>query len=447
MNNFNINVLHIRPVRAGILASLLFVFTDTYAQDYTSYLTGNSSDVLANSKGGVCLMGGASEDDEAMKWFLDRANGGDVLVLRATGADGYNNYMFSSLGVTVNSVETIVCNSASASNDPYVLQKINQAEAIWFAGGDQWDYVSFWRSTALNLAIQEALDQRNIAIGGTSAGMAIQGAYYFSAQNGTVTSATAMNNPYGANVTVDGAPFITNTYLSETITDTHFDNPDRKGRLTTFLARIYTDSGVQAKAIACDEYTAVCIGPDGIAKVYGGYPTYDDNAYFIQTNCDLGNPLPETCVQNTPLTWSAGGQALLVYQIKGESSGSRYFDLNTWATGSGGTWFAWEVSAGVFSEQSISNPVCAGSVEQLNDASPNAYPNPVLNYVTVELDENEINELKIQLLDALGRSVEVRSMILPNKRLGIDLSPCDHGMYSLHIEVNGKIKYLTLTKQ
>lgn len=79
-------------------------------------------------------MGGATEDDNAMKWFLQRANGGDVLVLRTTGSNGYNSYLYSSLGINVNSVETIVCNNASASNDAYVLQKINQAEAIWFAG-------------------------------------------------------------------------------------------------------------------------------------------------------------------------------------------------------------------------------------------------------------------------------------------------------------------------
>ena len=81
-------------------------------------------------------MGGATEDDNAMKWFLQRANGGDVLVLRATGSNGYNSYLYSDLGITVNSVETIVCTSALASTAPYVLQKINQAEAIWFAGGD-----------------------------------------------------------------------------------------------------------------------------------------------------------------------------------------------------------------------------------------------------------------------------------------------------------------------
>jgi hypothetical protein len=44
-----------------------------------------------------------------MKWFLQRANGGDILVLRTTGSNGYNSYLYSGLGVTVNSVETIVC--------------------------------------------------------------------------------------------------------------------------------------------------------------------------------------------------------------------------------------------------------------------------------------------------------------------------------------------------
>ena len=44
--------------------------------------------------------------------------------------------MYSGLGVSVNSVETIVFNS-SASSEAYIHQKIQQAEAIWFAGGDQ----------------------------------------------------------------------------------------------------------------------------------------------------------------------------------------------------------------------------------------------------------------------------------------------------------------------
>ncbi len=78
-------------------------------QAYTSYFVGHP-DTVVQAAGGLCLMGGATESDEAMQWFLRRANGGDVVVLRATGSDGYNNYFYQTLGVAVNSVETIVFN-------------------------------------------------------------------------------------------------------------------------------------------------------------------------------------------------------------------------------------------------------------------------------------------------------------------------------------------------
>lgn len=89
-------------------------------------------------------MGGASEHDNAMKWFLEQANGRDVLVLRTSGSNGYNDYMLNQLGVNINSVETIVCHNASASQETYIHDKIKNAEAIWFAGGDQWTYISYW---------------------------------------------------------------------------------------------------------------------------------------------------------------------------------------------------------------------------------------------------------------------------------------------------------------
>lgn len=352
-------------------------------QSYTSYFTGNATDLVSNPSGGVCLMGGASEDDNAMKWFLQQANGGDILILRTSGSNGYNSYLYSSLGITVNSVETIVCNNASASSDPYILQKIQQAEAIWFAGGDQWTYVSYWRNTPVEEAINEAINQRKIVIGGTSAGMAIQGKYYFSAQNGTVTSSTALGNPYNNQMTVDSTHFIENSTLSNVITDTHFDNPDRKGRLLTFLARIKNDYGQFAKAIACDEYTAVCIDTNGIARVFGGYPTYDDNAYFIQSNCELENPNPENCTPGNPLTWNLEGLALKAYQIKGDAAGTKTFDLTDWQTGVGGAWYNWSSSNGAFGEE-IGSPLNCNnvSVDDFLDDFDVIYPNPFINQLT-----------------------------------------------------------------
>ena len=129
-------------------------------------------------------MGGATEDNNAMRWFLQRANGGDVLVIRASGADGYNAYFYNDLGVAINSVETLVFNNVQAASDPYVLERINRAEAIWIAGGDQNNYVIFWRGTPLAAAINQRIANDQLVIGGTSAGMAILGGVYFSASNG-----------------------------------------------------------------------------------------------------------------------------------------------------------------------------------------------------------------------------------------------------------------------
>ncbi|MES2800657.1 MAG: T9SS type A sorting domain-containing protein [Bacteroidota bacterium] len=400
-------------------------------QGYTSYFTGNSSDLITIPNGGICLMGGASEDDNAMKWFLEKANGGDVLVLRASGSDGYNDYLYSDLGITVNSVETIVCNNATASDNPYVLQKIEQAEAIWFAGGDQWDYISYWRNTPVDSAVNAAISERNIVIGGTSAGMAIQGKFYFSAQIGTVSSATALSNPYNSFVTVDSTSFIKNDLLGDVITDTHFDSPDRKGRLVTFLARIYTDYGIFGKAIACDEYTAVCIETDGTAKVFGDHPSSDDNAYFIQSNCELTNQAPENCSQSNPLTWNLNEEALKVYQIKGNSTGSNSFNLNTWQSGSGGTWNDWSVLNGVLTEQSGAPINCSVSVEESSSIdNVQLVPNPVEDYFTLTVSEELASDYEITIINQLGQSIQVEMLF---KKSSITFS-CDHlpaGIYTL----------------
>jgi cyanophycinase-like exopeptidase len=370
------------------------------AQNYDSYFTGNSTDVSTSPQGGVCLMGGATEEDEAMKWFLNRADGGDVLVLRASGADGYNDYMYSQLGVTVNSVETIVFNDASASSEVYIQQKIAQAEAIWFAGGDQWNYITYWQGNAIESAINQAIGNGAV-VGGTSAGMAILGGYRFTAENGTVTSPTALANPYDNNVTIGSNPFIASgSYLENTITDTHYDNPDRKGRHVTFLARILQDSGITAKGIACDEYTAVCIDENGMARVYGQYPTYDDNAYFILPNCELTNPSPETCTAGSPLTWNHNGAAVKVYTVKGALAGTNTFDLSDWQTGVGGEWQDWSVVNGVLNEAPGVAPECSASIEE-TDVSVYVYPNPTQSHFHIEGEVTHVN-----LMDGNGRTVQ-----------------------------------------
>lgn len=413
------------------------------SQNYTSYFTGNSTDAETIPQGGVCMMGGATEHDEAMKWFLQRANGGDILVLRASGSDGYNNYMYSQLGVTVNSVETIVFNNATANTDPYVLDRISKAEAIWMAGGDQWNYVSYWRNTAVDSLINHGLESRNTVIGGTSAGMAVLGGVYFSAENGTVTSAAAMANPYNIDMTVDTTDFLHVDFMGDVITDTHYDDPDRKGRHVAFLARTLADHGINAKGIACDEYTAVCIDENGTARVYGDFPSYDDNAYFLQANCEIWNNVPETCTAGTALTWHQGGEAVKVYAVKGTNLGTNSFNVNTWQSGSGGDWENWFVSNGSLGENPGSAINCS-TVSVSNTLNPAVSVTPTL--VSGPITFSGLSSLAtVRVYNSEGRLILIDQ--LPQTATTLDFSHLTTGIYLLRIESDSRTYLRKIVKQ
>jgi cyanophycinase-like exopeptidase len=409
---------------------LLFTSINAFSQSYTSYFTGSSTDLVTIPDGGTCMMGGASEHDGAMSWFLERANGGDVLVLRASGSDGYNDYMFTDLAVTVNSVETIVFNNASAANETYIQNKIKNAEAIWFAGGDQWDYISYWRDSPIDSLINVALEERNIVIGGTSAGMAILGNYYFSASNGTVTSADALSNPYNTDMTVDSTDFLNINYLTNVITDSHYDDPDRKGRHVVFLARILTDYGVQAKGIACNEYTSVCVDQNGLAKVFGDYPAYPETAYFLQTNCELEVNDPENCSDGNPLNWNLNGKSVRVYKVNGTNTGTNTFSLNDWSTGSGGTWENWSVDNGTFTESAGLALDCSTLANSdYKDIDTKIFPNP---FVTDFYIESNTKIQSYTLTDANGKLISNKKNLNQNS-IRINNESLPKGIYFIKV--------------
>lgn len=291
-------------------------------------LVGDAADVTRATTAGTVLMGGGPDVDAALQWMIGKAGGGDFLVLRATGTNAYNSYIYG-LG-TVNSVETLLINSRTLANDPQVEAKIRGAEAVFIAGGDQANYVNYWKDTRVEDALNYLRTTKLVPIGGTSAGCAIQGSTYFSAVNGTITSASALDNPYNSLLTLGHNDFLRQPYLANVVTDTHFNNPDRRGRLTTFLARMSKDYGVVGRGIGVDEATAVCIEPNGVGRVFGS-----GTAFFLTQNSSAGTP--ETCVSGSRLDWYRGKQAVKVYKITGSSTGTGSFDLNAWGNGSGGS--------------------------------------------------------------------------------------------------------------
>ena len=120
-------------------------------------------------------MGGGADQDPAFRWLCARANGGDFLILTATGDDDYNPYIKKLC--KVNSVATLAIPDKDAAMDPFVADAIRHAEAIFITGGDQSNYVKYWQGTPVQEAINERL-REHVPIGGTSAGLAVLGRVY-----------------------------------------------------------------------------------------------------------------------------------------------------------------------------------------------------------------------------------------------------------------------------
>lgn len=405
-----------------------------YSQSYNYYFDGDTTDITNSPAYGICLMGGATENDQGSQWFLNRADGGNVLVLRTSGSDGYQNYFFNDLGVSVQSVETIVLNNAAAANDPFVLRKIENADAIWLAGGDQYLYELYFKTSPIRTLLNEHINIKGAPIGGTSAGMAILGEFYFNAENGTITSSEALNNPYDPNLTVE-SNFISTPILENTITDTHYDNPDRKGRHLTFISRMQEgDASQDYFGIASDEYVAICIDINGIATIYGDYPDYEDNAYFLRTNCSRTQP--SILQSGTPLSWGDNEPAILACNVKGTTDGQNQFDLNTWLDISGGIWEGWSVDQGVFTAQQIQHSGCTSNISEheLSKEIISVYPNPATDFIQVE---SQVEIIQMELYDIKGQLLE--TIIETNN---ISLNNYERGIYKLIVK-NKEHKFVT----
>ena len=299
--------------------------------------TGDTTDVVTPARGGVALIGGGGDVPGAFKWMIDRSGGGNVVVLRASSNYLYNETI-NSLG-KVHSVETLLIDSREMANRPEVARVIRNAEMLFIVGGDQSNYMNFWRNTKTSEAINYLLNIKKVPVGGTSAGCAVLTGMYYSGEGGSATS-RILEDPYDTIVKLYNNDFLHAPYLANVLSDMHFLTRSRQGRHVTFLSRIVKDWKVFPKGIAMDEKTAVCIDEKGNATVFGL-----SKAYFLLT--DASKP-PEKCLRGQPLTWNQDGKAIKVYEIQGDSAGNGNFSVSDFAAekAAGGRWWWWSVEDG-----------------------------------------------------------------------------------------------------
>jgi cyanophycinase len=319
-----------RLVLATIVSALLVapIFGAPRAQfDY--YLTGSDADASGDTTFGLGLMGGGTDVDALFTWMSDRAGGGDFVVIRASGADGYNQYVFD-LG-NFDSVETLVLKNRAASFEPFVLDIIKNAEALFIAGGDQSNYVDNWKGTPVEDAIH-SLAAKGVPIGGTSAGTAVMSEFIYAALRQSVTSSQALADPSDQNITLDRT-FLLLPLMQGIITDQHLIERDRIGRTLTFMARIVADGWApESKAIAIDRETAVLVEASGRATIVANADHPTPFAYFMRGGA------PQVVTPKTPLTY-------LNVDVQRAAPGST-FDVERWR-GTGLPSYTLNVNAGV----------------------------------------------------------------------------------------------------
>lgn len=300
----------------------------TGGKDYELYRSGSAADALPPQPAGnlLVLMGGGIDVDDAFRAMIAKARGGhaggvDVVILRTSGADGYNPYLMAMGGV--DSVESIVLKTRAGASAPEVLDLVNRADVIFLAGGDQSTYIAMWAGTPLETAMKAAVARR-VPFGGTSAGLAVLGQFDYSGANQSVSSAEALANPYDRNVTLDRSFLNALPLMAGVITDAHLVARDRMGRLVTFLARLSADgwAGWQSlRGIGVDEQTAVVVDGD-MATVMGnddGQGGRTGRAYFLRPTM-----APTTVQAKKPLTFRS-------LQLEKRTAGGRY-NIATWPT-------------------------------------------------------------------------------------------------------------------
>jgi hypothetical protein len=237
---------------------------------------------------GLLLDGGGPDVGASWRWMqrtlVGDRRGGNVLVLTAEPDTAYDAWALKEAPfASVRTLYIPTCASRSAVDS--TARIVAGADAVFFEGGDQAHYVR-WKGTRLIAAI-ERVYARGGVVGGTSAGLAIQGAVVYDSvaadrvlpDNEDVRSRDATRDPYERAIS-----FTTHLFawppLEDVITDTHFARRNRFGRLAAFMARIVHDRVLHGRIVyglGVDQGSALVVNRHGIATLlettHGKYRT------------------------------------------------------------------------------------------------------------------------------------------------------------------------------
>ena len=242
------------------------------------------------AQGSILMVGGGGENygawsDEPYGWFVEKAGYGKIINIDVDEASDWYPTYFVSLGANITSYNLQIA-TVSEANSFIIYQELLSADGIFIEGGDQWDYISTWKNTYVQSAIQSVYENGG-AIGGTSAGLAVLGEVVFDGEHGSLTSDQAAYNPYHYRVSMTD-DFL--DILPGVFTDSHFNDRGRLTRLTVMLARRNQDNDENLLGIGVEYKTAFCVDENMIGTVYGEMVTIIHQSDSSEIQCIANEP-------------------------------------------------------------------------------------------------------------------------------------------------------------
>jgi cyanophycinase len=227
------------------------------------------SAVAAFGQGAVVLEGGGTHVSDAAAWMAERTADKRILVLDYTD-DSSSAPRSWLLGGGFTEVGYLAVTSSDQADEQATYDAITSYSAVYLPGGDQSRYVSQWRGTRTEEAL-EAVFASGGTLAGSSAGTAILSGVYFSASRGTVYARESLLNVRNRFIRL-GDDFL--GVLPGILVDTHFYERGRLARLLAMMQRYREDNEmddgfVMPLGIGVDDHAAFVIGPDGAGEVMG----------------------------------------------------------------------------------------------------------------------------------------------------------------------------------
>ncbi|OGV21318.1 MAG: cyanophycinase [Lentisphaerae bacterium GWF2_38_69] len=227
-------------------------------------------------KGKLIAIGGNEDKNDEMKVLrrvVDEAKGKETVVELITTASDYPRWMsetyetaFKRIGI--NLFDYIDVSSRSQADDKKYEERLNEADLIFFTGGDQLRLSSVLKDSLMLETIQRRLLEGAVVAGTSAGASAISDLMIYEGNGawGLVKGSISMGPGLG--------------FISNLVIDTHFVTRNRFGRLFQVASAHESILGV-----GLSDDTGIIIDNDEVFEVFGnGLVVVVDNGHLKDTN-------------------------------------------------------------------------------------------------------------------------------------------------------------------